>query len=71
MDGGRYPPTIGVRDVPGIILQLTMLEPWKRVDSRLHPIGRYRNTRPTSPCATPVIAYWDGEQKISYPIRFR
>ena len=71
MVGGRYAPMIGVRDVPLTTSKLTMSSLWKRVDSRLHTIGCYRETRSTPPCAPPALAGRAVEQKMLYPRQFQ
>ena len=47
---------IGVWYVTVTISQLTMVIPWKHVNSSLHPVGRYHKTRPIPPCAPLALA---------------
>ena len=48
---GRYVPVRGVFLLV-MTSQITIIGPWKRVDSLLQPWGRSRTTRPTPPCAS-------------------
>ena len=70
VDGGRYAPKIGVLDVSVTTLHITTFGPWKRINSRLHPVVRSHDISPTPPCATPALAGRAGEQKMLYPSLF-
>ena len=64
MLSGRYTLMNGFLDVPLTTLQLTTFGPWKRVDSRLHPIERSRETRATPYCDPPPLAGRSVKQKM-------
>ena len=53
--------------LPSIILQLTTLGLWKRVNLTLHPFGRFRTTMPTPPYAPPVSIVISDEHATLYP----
>ena len=60
-------PISGVRLMPEMISQLTTFGPWERANSTLHPFGRYRTTRPTTPCTPPAFFVIANENTMSYP----
>ena len=71
MEDGRYDPTIGVREMPVTTLQLTMFVLWKRVNSMIHPIGQYCDTKPPTICNPRALAGRTGKQTMACPSRFR
>ena len=71
VDGGRYALIRVISWSLATSSKLTTLVLWKRVNSKIYPFGRSRDTIPTPPCAPPSAVTVASENTTSHPIQLQ